>query len=80
MNKIDVILSNLLNMLKNVESMMKKEKPVLLVVENNKKRKANRSFKKGQGKSKRTKKVKVAKKKEPIKDKGQCFHCGKDGH
>ena len=57
---------------------MKKEKPLLMVAENNKKRK--KSFKKGQGKSKRTKKAKVAKRKQPTKAKGQCFHCGKDGH
>ena len=52
MNKIDVTLSKLLNMLKNVEGTMKKERPVLFVAENNKKRK--KSFKKGQGKNKRT--------------------------
>ena len=78
MNKIDVTLPELLNMLKNAEGTMKKERPVLFVAENYKKRK--KSFKKGQGKNKRTKKAKVVKKKESVKAKRQCFHCSKDGH
>ena len=78
MKKIDVTLPELLNMLKNAEGTMKKERPVLFVAKNNKKRK--KSFKKGQGKNKRTEKAKVTQKKEPAKDKGQCFHCDKDGH
>ena len=78
MNKIDVSLPELLNMSKNAEGTTKKENSLLMVAENNKKR--NKSFKKGQGKSKWTKKAKVAKKKEPVKSKGQCFHCSKDGY
>ena len=65
-------------MLKNAEGTMKKERLVLFVAENNKKRK--KFFKKGKGKNKRTNKTKVVKKKELVKDKGQCFHCNKDGH
>ena len=43
-----------------------------------KKRKAKRSLKKGKGKGKQGK-AKVAKK-DLTKDKGQCFHYGKNGH
>ena len=78
MNKLEVTLPELLNMLREVESTIKKEKPVLYTSETRKKRKTERSLKKGKGKG-RLGKAKVAKK-DPTKDKGQCFHCGKDGH
>ena len=78
MNKLEVTLPELLNMLREAESTIKKEKPVLYTGETRKKRKAERSLKKGKGKGKQGK-AKVAKK-DPTKDKGQCFHCGKDGH
>ena len=78
MNKLEVTLPELLNMLREAESTIKKEKPVLYTGETRKKRKAERSLKKGKGKG-RSGKAKVAKK-DPAKDKGQCFHYGKDGH
>ena len=78
MNKLEVTLPELLNMLREAESTIKKEKPVLYTGETRKKRKAERSLKKGKGKGKQGK-AKVAKK-DPTKDKGQCFHYGKDGH
>ena len=78
MNKLEVTLLELLNMLREAESTIKKEKPVLYTGETRKKRKAERSLKKGKGKG-RPGKAKVAKK-DPAKDKGQCFHYGKDGH
>ena len=78
MNKLEVTLPELLNILREAESTIKKEKPVLYTSETKKKRKAERSFKKGKGKGKPGK-AKVTKK-DPAKDKGQCFHCGKDGH
>ena len=71
-------LPELLNMLREVESTIRKEKPVLYTSETRKKRKAEKFLKKGKGKG-RPGKARVAKK-DPTKDKGQCFHCGKDGH
>ena len=65
-------------MLREVESTIKKEKPVLYTGETRKKRKAKRSPKKGKGKG-RPGKAKVAKK-DPAKDKDQYFHYGKDRH
>ena len=76
MNKFEVTLPKLLNMLREVESTIKKEKPVLYTGETRKKRKAEKSLSKGKG---RLGKAKVAKK-DSTKDKGQCFHYGKDGH
>ena len=65
-------------MLREVESTIKKEKSVLYTSETRKKRKAEKSLKKGKRKG-RPGKAKVAKK-DPAKDKGQCFHRGKDEH
>ena len=76
MNKLEVTLPELLNMLREAESTIKKEKSVLYTGEIKKKRKAEKSLKKGKG---RSGKAKVAKK-DPAKDKGQCFHYGKDGY
>ncbi|RZS16653.1 hypothetical protein BHM03_00048675 [Ensete ventricosum] len=76
--KCEVTLPELLNTLREVESAIKKEKPVLYVDETKKKRKASKILKKGKGKG-RSGKAKVAKK-DPTKDKGQCFHYGQDGH
>ena len=78
MNKLEVTLPELLNMLREVESTIKKEKSVLYTGETRKKRKAKRSLKKGKGKG-RPGKAKVAKK-DPTKDKAQCFHYDKYGH
>ena len=78
MNKLEVTLPKLLNMLREAESTIKKEKPVLYTGETRKKRKAENSLKKGKGKG-RPSKAKVAKK-DPAKDKGHYFHYSKDGH
>ena len=67
MNKLEVTLPELLKMLRKAESTIKKEKPVLYTGESKKKRKAERSLKKGKGKG-RSSKAKVAKK-DPAKDK-----------
>ncbi|RWW49504.1 hypothetical protein BHE74_00044316, partial [Ensete ventricosum] len=75
--KFEVTLPELLNMLREAESAIKKEKPVLYIGETKKKRKASKIFMKGKGKE-RPGKVKVAKR-DPTKDKGQCFHYGHDG-
>ena len=77
-NKLEVTLPKLLNMLREAASTIKKEKLVLCTGETKKKRKSKKSLKKGKGKG-RPGKAKVAKK-DPTKDKGQCFHFGKDGH
>ena len=61
-----------------IRARMFERTPFFCVVENNKKRK--KSFKKGQGKSKRTEKAKVAQKKKSAKAKGHYFYCAKDGH
>ncbi|URD99213.1 hypothetical protein MUK42_30004 [Musa troglodytarum] len=63
-------------MLREAESTIKKEKPVLYVGETRKKRKAEKSLKKGKGKGKMGK-AKVTRK-DPTKDRGQCFHYAKD--
>ena len=78
MNKLEVTLPELINMLREAESTIKKEKPVLYTGETKKKRKAERSLKKGKGKG-RPGKAKVAKK-DLAKNKGQCFHYGKHRH
>ncbi|RWW18028.1 hypothetical protein BHE74_00012197 [Ensete ventricosum] len=75
-NKFEVTLPKLLNMLREDESTIKKEKLILYVNETNKKRKVNKTLKKGKGKGKPGK-ANVAKK-DPAKDKGQFFHYGKD--
>ncbi|RRT60902.1 hypothetical protein B296_00012629 [Ensete ventricosum] len=53
-------------------------KLVLYIGKTKKKRKANKILKNGKGKE-RPSKTNVAKK-DLAKDKGQCFHYGKDGH
>ncbi|KAJ8511698.1 hypothetical protein OPV22_002132 [Ensete ventricosum] len=77
MSKFEVTLPELLNMLREAESAIKKEKSVLYIGETKKKRKANKILKKGNSKE-RPSKAKVAKK-CLVKDKGQCFHYGQDG-
>ncbi|RZS23972.1 hypothetical protein BHM03_00056988 [Ensete ventricosum] len=74
----EVTLPKLLNMLRETESTIKKEKPVLYIGGTKKKRKASKTLKKGKGKG-RLGKAKVAKK-YSAKDKGQCFHCSQDKH
>ena len=68
MNKLEVTLPKLHNMLREVESTIKKEKPVLYTSKTRKKKKANKSLKKGKGKG-RLGNAKVAKK-DLAKDKG----------
>ncbi|RZR72644.1 hypothetical protein BHM03_00015534 [Ensete ventricosum] len=69
MSKFEVTFYELLNMLREAESVIKKEKPVLYISETKKKRKASNTLKKGKGKG-RPGKTKVAKK-DLTKDKGQ---------
>ena len=85
MNKMVVTLSELLNMLKVVEDLIKKEKPIVMLAKKsdtslklkpkgkNFKRKGSQSFNKAQG-------DKVNKDTEKKKAKGNCFHCGKPSH
>ncbi|RRT67151.1 hypothetical protein B296_00007085 [Ensete ventricosum] len=68
MNKFEVTLPELLNMLREAESIIKKEKSVLYIGETNRKRKASKTLKKGKDKE-RPCKAKIAKK-DPAKDKG----------
>ncbi|RRT31789.1 hypothetical protein B296_00048912 [Ensete ventricosum] len=68
MSKFEVTLPELLNMLREVESAIKKEKPVLYIGEIKKKRKASKILKKRKGKE-RPDKAKVAKRdRQRIKD------------
>ncbi|RWV79069.1 hypothetical protein GW17_00059858 [Ensete ventricosum] len=64
----EVTLPELLNMLREAKSAIKKEKLVLYIGETKKKRKASKTLKKGMGKE-RPGKAKVAKK-YPVNDKG----------
>ena len=75
MNKVEMTLPKLLNMLREAKSTIKKEKLVLYTSENRKKRKVEKSLKKGKGIGKLGK-VKIAKK-DKTKGKGQYFHYGK---
>ncbi|RZS22478.1 hypothetical protein BHM03_00055268 [Ensete ventricosum] len=76
MSKFEVTLPELLNMLREAKSIIKKEKPILYTGETKKKRKASKTLKKGK---ERPGKAKVTKK-DPTKNKAQYFHYGKDGH
>ena len=78
MNKLKVTLPELLNMLRETESNIKKEKLLLYAGETRKKWKPKKSLMKGKGKG-RLGKIKVAKM-DPVKEKGQCFYYGKDKH
>ncbi|XP_064957832.1 uncharacterized protein LOC135608725 [Musa acuminata AAA Group] len=77
-SQLKVILPKFLNILREVESTIKKDKLVLYAGETKKKSKTEKSLKKGKDKG-RPGKANVTKK-DPIKDKGQCFHYGKYGH
>ncbi|RWW68813.1 hypothetical protein BHE74_00023630 [Ensete ventricosum] len=74
----EVSLPKLLNILREAKSAIKKEKSVLYISKTKKKRKANKTLKKGKGKE-RPGKAKVTKR-DSTKDKGQYFHYGQDGH
>ena len=78
MNKLEVTLPELLNILREAKSTIKKKKLVLYTSKTRKKRKLEKSLKKGKGKGTPSK-TNVAKR-DPVKDKGQCFHYDKDGN
>jgi hypothetical protein len=83
MNKLDVSLPELLNMLKTAETHLVKDKGKVMLVEGASKKKAKKGPKKGKPSDKFVKPKKQIKKekgKEKISEKGTCFHCGKDGH
>ena len=65
-------------MLREAKSIIKKEKLILYTGVTRKKIKAEKSLNKVKGKG-RPGKAKVVKK-DPTKDKGQCFHYDKDGY
>ncbi|RWW54211.1 hypothetical protein BHE74_00039219 [Ensete ventricosum] len=77
MNKLEMTLLELLNMSREVESTIKKEKSILYISETKKKRKVDMSLNKGKGKG-RLGKAKVTKK-DPMRNKGQCFHSTRRG-
>ncbi|XP_043701576.1 uncharacterized protein LOC122652015 [Telopea speciosissima] len=84
MNKVVVNnVSELTNMLIEVESMLKKNKVVYLITEkssqSSKNKKKKRTKKSKKGKSTGVKEGGVQKKKAKAV-KGKCFHCGKTGH
>ena len=78
MNKIDVSLAELVNMLKTAEGTLQKEKPNVLMIDKTKKRNAGQALKKDK---KKPMKTKQAEPKDKVKAKGQYFHCKKkEGH
>ena len=78
MNKLEMTFPKLLNMLREAESTIKKEKLVLYSGKTRKKRKVGKSLKKGKSKDKPGK-ANIAKK-DLTKDKDHYFHYSKDGH
>ena len=76
MNKLNISLLELLNMLKIAESHFKGKKAQVLHVDKISKKKAKKGFKK-----KLNPKADIFKKKaKKISIKGTCYHCGKEGH
>ena len=76
MNKLNISLSELLNMLKTAESHFKCEKAQVLDVDKINKKKAKKDFKK-----KLNPKAGISKKKvKKISAKGTCYHCGKEDY
>ena len=73
MNKLNISLSELLNMWKTVESHFKGEKTLVLLIDKINKKKGKKGSKK-----KLNPKADIFKKK--IFTKGTCYHCGKDGY
>ena len=76
MNKLNINLPVLLNMLKIAESHFKGEKAPVLLVDKISKKKAKKGSKK-----KINPKAGIFKKKaKKVSTKGTCYHCGKEGH
>ena len=76
MNKWNISLPKLLNILKIVESHFKGEKTQVLHVDKINKKKAKKGSKK-----KMNPKADISKKKvKKVSTKGTCYHCGKEGH
>ena len=74
MNKIEVTIPELINMLKTAEPSIKKDQKAIMLVDSSSKRKSQGKKKK----KKMTMKPKGGVKKKDAK--GQCFHCNKSGH
>ena len=80
MNKIEVPLTELIKMLKSAEDNIKKERGTTMLINSSKtKKRSNANLKKVKQKKKMIK-ASGGVKKDKTKDKGTCFHCGKDGH
>ena len=76
MNKLNINLPELLNMLKITESYFKGEKVLVLLADKISKKKGKKDFKK-----KMNPRASILKKKvKKISAKGAYYHCGKDGH
>ena len=76
MNKLNISLPELLNMLKIVESHFKGENAQILHVDKISKKKTKKDSKK-----KMNPKIGISKKKmKKVSAKGTCYHCGKEGH
>ena len=76
MNKLNINLPELLNILKIAESHFKDEKAQILHVDKISKKKAKKDSKK-----KMNLNASISKKKEKkVSAKGTCYHCGKEGH
>ncbi|XP_074590045.1 BRAP2 RING ZnF UBP domain-containing protein 2-like [Curcuma longa] len=73
MNHLESTIPELINMLKTVESSIKKEQKAVMVIDSSKKGSKKR-------KSKDQAKEKKKAKKEELTPKGLCHHCGKVGH
>lgn len=82
MNKIDCSLEELVNMLKNFETSIKKEKVVFYVGSSSKTKKGSKSKQKKRNGLKPQKQILKTKKKvvEDKKEEQLCFHCKKPGH
>ena len=76
MNKLDISLADLLNMLKNVESHFPTKKDHVLLVG----AKGSSEKKNDSKKVNRKAKIKDNKNKTDTDSKGVCFHCNKPGH
>ena len=76
MNKLNIILLKLLNMLKIAESHFKDEKAQVIHIDKISKKKAKKGSKK-----KLNLKAGISKKKvKKVSAKGNCYHCDKEGH